>query len=555
MAIINYKTTVNISQHTMYLKMSGILPDAMQDRHIRVQAVFTQRGTQRRFPMEVELDREVGRDEMHDVFLATAKIRLPYVFRVPPKHDVTLTYSLWYGAEEHMLEDQPFPVNREQFSVRDREKRKSRFRYGLYTVCLPFLLLKNYYACGKNMEEAKKKVNAIVYRGSGYSYSPRQKNTDYFAETYQKEVLRNPEVNGRQVLFLSERLPEEGGNLMKLRDVFRKDPDIEVEEFIHIKTVDQLKKKELAECARKCARAKVIILEDFYPQLHSIRERNETRIVQLWHACGAFKTFGHTRADKKGAAPQSSMNHRSYDMVPVSSSAICNIYAEAFAVNPANVLPLGVPRTDDLFLSEERKERKKAVLYGKYPEMKGRRVVLFAPTFRGDGNRDAYYPEEAFDVNRFMEKMPEDVFLIIRHHPFVHQKTNVEGRFRKRVADLTGKDHINDLMLISDLMITDYSSSIFEAAILGLPMLFYAFDEEEYIGSRDFYFGYRSFVPGPVTADQESLETETLKMLSGENSCREETLEIFKKDYLDAIDGQSTKRVAEYIKNTYLTAK
>ena len=187
--------------------------------------------------------------------------------------------------------------------------------------------------------------------------------------------------------------------------------------------------------------------------------------------------------------------------------------------------------------------------------MKGRRVVLFAPTFRGDGNRDAYYPEEAFDVNRFMEKMPEDVFLIIRHHPFVHQKINVEGRSRKRVADLTGQDHINDLMLISDLMITDYSSSIFEAAILGLPMLFYAFDEEEYIGSRDFYFGYRSFVPGPVTADQESLETETLKMLSGENSCREETLETFKKDYLDAIDGQSTKRVAEYIKNTYLTAK
>ena len=71
--------------------------------------------------------------------------------------------------------------------------------------------------------------------------------------------------------------------------------------------------------------------------------------------------------------------------------------------------------------------------------------------------------------------------------------------------DLSTKEHINDLMLISNLLITDYSSSVFEAAILELPMLFYAFDEKEYMDSRDFYFDYDQFTPGSVVADFESL--------------------------------------------------
>ncbi len=98
---------------------------------------------------------------------------------------------------------------------------------------------------------------------------------------------------------------------------------------------------------------------------------------------------------------------------------------------------------------------------------------MFAPTFRGDGNKDAYYPLEAFDVNHFMERQPEDTVLILKNHPFVKQKFTVDAQWQDRVLDLSGEEHINDLMLISNLLITDYSSSVFEAAILELPMLFY----------------------------------------------------------------------------------
>lgn len=127
------------------------------------------------------------------------------------------------------------------------------------------------------------------------------------------------------------------------------EPEVEITTFINTKTVDQLRKKELRDCAFKCATSAVIILEDFYPQLHSIQKRSETKIVQLWHACGAFKTFGLTRMGKQGGAPQTSMNHRNYDLVPVSSDTVRDIYAEAFGISGSKVQALGVPRTDLLF--------------------------------------------------------------------------------------------------------------------------------------------------------------------------------------------------------------
>ena len=299
------------------------------------------------------------------------------------------------------------------------------------------------------------------------------------------------------------------------------------------------------------------MLEDFYPQLHSLTLRPQTKVVQLWHACGVFKTFGYSRLGKTGVAPQSSMNHRNYDLVTVSSEAVRGIYAEAFAITTGKVKALGAPRTDVLF-DQEYKEAKRQELYQKYPQLKGRKVILFAPTFRGDGNKDAYYPEDAFDVNLFMKGFSEDVCCIVKHHPFVHQEIKAGEEYGDRVLDLTGKDHINDLMLISDLLITDYSSSVFEAVLLGVPMLFYAFDKEDYIRSRDFYCDYDSFAPGYVEENFDKMKTMAEKILNHETDSEEETIitakrEQFFHDFLSALDGESTGRIVAYIKGEMLT--
>lgn len=545
---INYRITVNITQKTMKLGFRAKMPDEMQGKRIRVQAVFTQRQVERRFPMEVVIEEgEVG-----DQIRADAEILLPYVFYSPPRHKVNVIFTLWCGAEEICLDDQPFPVQKELFARAEIVRKRNLFKFGLCSLGLPFLLVRDYFKEDKNFIKAAKRANDTVYRISGYNYSARQQNTDYFAARYRKYIAKN-KVNPNQILFLSEREPEKNGNLMLVKKWFEEnEPEVEITTFINTKTVDQLRKKELRDCAFKCATSAVIILEDFYPQLHSIQKRSETKIVQLWHACGAFKTFGLTRMGKQGGAPQTSMNHRNYDLVPVSSDTVRDIYAEAFGISGSKVQALGVPRTDLLF-DWDYEEKKREELYGKYPILKENRVILFAPTFRGDGNKDAYYPSEAFDVNHFMERQPEDTVLILKNHPFVKQKFTVDAQWQDRVLDLSGEEHINDLMLISNLLITDYSSSVFEAAILELPMLFYAFDEKEYMDSRDFYFDYSQFTPGPVVTDFEALCEESAAMLQNIVSANEQAdLKKFRETFLNAVDGCSTERICRKIKTNYI---
>lgn len=545
---INYRITVNITQKTMKLGFRAKMPDEMQGKRIRVQAVFTQRQVERRFPMEVVIEEgEVG-----DQIRADAEILLPYVFYSPPRHKVNVIFTLWCGAEEICLDDQPFPVQKELFARAEIVRKRNLFKFGLCSLGLPFLLVRDYFKEDKNFIKAAKRANDTVYRISGYNYSARQQNTDYFAARYRKYIAKN-KVNPNQILFLSEREPEKNGNLMLVKKWFEEnEPEVEITTFINTKTVDQLRKKELRDCAFKCATSAVIILEDFYPQLHSIQKRSETKIVQLWHACGAFKTFGLTRMGKQGGAPQTSMNHRNYDLVPVSSDTVRGIYAEAFGISGSKVQALGVPRTDLLF-DWDYEEKKREELYGKYPILKENRVILFAPTFRGDGNKDAYYPLEAFDVNHFMERQPEDTVLILKNHPFVKQKFTVDAQWQDRVLDLSGEEHINDIMLISNLLITDYSSSVFEAAILELPMLFYAFDEKEYMDSRDFYFDYSQFTPGPVVTDFEALCEESAAMLQNIVSANEQAdLKKFRETFLNNVDGCSTERICRKIKTNYI---
>lgn len=551
----NYRITVNINQNLMQLGFRCKLPDEMQDKKIRVQAVFSQRQVDRRFPMEVCIEEgEAGAQ-----ILADAKIELPYVFRQPPRHKVNITFALWCGMREWILDDQPFPVQRELFARLEQTGKRNWLTFGCCTIGLPFLIARAWLQENKNLSKAIKKANDTVYRLSGYNYSPRQRHTDYFAAKYEQEVARQKKLVGNQVLFLSERLPEEGGNLQLLRACLEKDPDITVTQFINTHTVDALKKKDLRECAQKCAQARVIILEDFYPQLHRLNIRCDTKVVQLWHACGAFKTFGLTRMGKPGGAPQSSMNHRNYDFVSVSSERIRDIYAEAFAIPTSKVKALGVPRTDVLF-DWERKRKKREELYQKYPFLRDQKIVLFAPTFRGDGNKDAYYPKDAFDLDAFLERMPENTACIVKHHPFVHQPLEIPEKWQNRALDLTGKDHINDLLLITDLLITDYSSSIFEAALLEVPMLFYAFDEQEYMDSRDFYFAYEEMVPGPIEHTFAAMTRKAARMVEGqwtpieedEGTSLPQRMEQFREAFLGALDGQSTERIAKYIKGNYL---
>ena len=493
------------------------------------------------FPLETSFEENKSGEY---VLVGRNTIILPYVFlNEAGDEKVEVRVELFQGGSRKAI-GEPFYLDSKYF-VKPQMNETGRFaeiRWIAALLLLPVAVITSFLA-GNKGRNALKKANQYIKRWTGISFSLREFKTDYLKKQYEKSLSLPVKTNN--VLFLSERKVEKGGNLALVYDELKNNKNLIITSFLKTKTVDRLSFKELRESARLMAEAGCIVLEDFYPQLHALDLRKETKVIQLWHACGAFKAFGFSRLHKPGGPEEESKNHRNYYKVFVSGEKMIPYYSEAFAIPEENVLPLGTPRTD-IFFDEAYKEQIFTELFNQFPVFRGKRIILFAPTFRGQGNKDAYYPDSSFSVETFMKDMPEDVILIIKQHPFVKNTINIPQEYKDRVFDLSKKISINDLLFITDVLITDYSSSVFEAALLDIPMVFYVFDEDSYRKDRDFYEDFDSFIPGLKAENQDELKKQTLICLDNEKALTYDTTE-FKETFLSSIDGNSTKRITEYL--------
>lgn len=341
------------------------------------------------------------------------------------------------------------------------------------------------------------------------------------------------------ILFVSSRRDDLTGNIAYVNDVLQQ-KNAKVLFWLVPGKTKYIKFSKVFALAYGIAKSKVVVVDDFTPVLNDIWALKHCKLVQLWHACGAFKTFGFSRVGKDGGPNQTSRNHRNYDYAMVSSSEICRHYAEGFGIDVKKVLPLGVPRTDDFFIPAY-KENIRNKIYKEYPMLKDKKVIMFAPTFRGNGAGSAGYPFERFDIEALLENLDDDYMVIVKHHPFVTESHPVPKSLKDKVLDLSKESEINDLLFITDLLITDYSSVIFEASLLNIPMLFYAFDLEEYTVTRDFYYPFKDFVPGKIVRNMEQIKQAILK-----KDYELEKVEKFKYRFFDDFDGKSSERIADF---------
>lgn len=291
------------------------------------------------------------------------------------------------------------------------------------------------------------------------------------------------------------------------------------------------------------ATSKVVLVDDFVKTIYSVPRRSDNYLIQVWHACGAFKTFGFSRLGKPGGQKQGSYAHRNYDYCTVSSKEICKFYAEGFGLSLEKVVATGVPRTD-IFFSSRYKEKVRADFYDKYPHLKNKKIILFAPTFRGNGKKTGYYPQERFDFVKLFEKLNGEYAIIIKHHPFVNNKVEIPEKYLNDIIDMSENEELNDLLFVTDILITDYSSVVFEASLLDIPMLLYAFDLQSYISTRGFYYEYDDLVPGKIVSNMSQLE-EAIE----NNDFEEYKIEGFKKRFFDELDGRAGYRVASLIED------
>ncbi|MEV6298138.1 CDP-glycerol glycerophosphotransferase family protein [Actinoplanes sp. NPDC051861] len=170
------------------------------------------------------------------------------------------------------------------------------------------------------------------------------------------------------------------------------------------------------------------------------------------------------------------------------------------------MLEIGYPRNDVLFAEGEKRDAVIADVRSRIGLPEGKKVVLYAPTWRDDEyyTGGQYKITMMLDLDAARERLGDDHVLLIRRHPNVVDE--IRGAGNGFVYDVSTYPDMADLLAITDVLITDYSSVMFDFASTGRPMLFFTYDLENYRDNlRGFYFDFEAEAPGPLLATSDEV--------------------------------------------------
>ena len=382
----------------------------------------------------------------------------------------------------------------------------------------------------------KKKFNAKKRK---YAFRYLQKMYDHYRKKYKN--------NKKTVLFLYEANYNMASNLKAVEKRLRErgiDKEYTILEYAWV--ADMPSVYTLSErinnqktLMKYLAMANIIFVDNYVPAFTRVRlDLENTTIINLWHAGIGFKAVGYSRWGHL-AASAPFLAHRVYTYGACGSRQVSHVFAEAWGINPERVLPTGMPRMDK-YLDNTHREEKTKELYEQFPMCKGKKVILFAPTFRGNNHPDAHYPFEIMDFDKLYELCGDEYVVLFKLHPWISDPVPLE-QYSDKFLDVTSYPDINNLFYITDLLITDYSSCIYEFSLMHKPMLFFAFDEMQYSISRGFHHDYRLAAPGKVCNTFDELLT-AIKNKDFEF----EKVEQYIKRNFDVIDSNSADRVIDW---------
>ena len=286
--------------------------------------------------------------------------------------------------------------------------------------------------------------------------------------------------------------------------------------------------------AKKLAESRYVFLNDNFMPMAKLNFSPEATVIQLWHAEGAFKKFGISAPLPDEIIRREKACSEKLDHIICSSRNVAPLYAEAFGTDISKVLPLGSPRVDELLAECDISSLRKT-FDEKHPECRGKKLILYAPTFREDPEKDSALLSH-INAEKFNTELGGEYRLLIKLHPQINSASPVKG-----TTDVT-KEDIGMLTHICDMVITDYSSVCMDFALLMKPCIFFAFDLEEYEKERSFYFDYESYVPGKVAKNFDGV----IEAIKNPRSS-EEKLQSFREFNFDYFDCGNAKRIFDAV--------
>lgn len=278
-----------------------------------------------------------------------------------------------------------------------------------------------------------------------------------------------------------------------------------------------------------------------------LRKSPRTRFLQTWHGT-PLKKMQHDVENMLGRdakyQDRAARLTGYWDALVSASPYATASFRSAFRYD-GPILERGYPRNDVFSWpgAQERVDRVRARL-GLLDDP--RRVVLYAPTFRDDARDGVHWRHDlALDLALLRERLGEHVVLLVRFHQLVRDQLPTEWFDSDFVVDASRYPDVQELLMASDVLVTDYSSLFFDFAALGRPMVFFAYDLERYRDQlRGFYLDYDSQVPGPIVTTNDEL-ADVLANLDTVWEPYADKLAAFRRTYGPLDDGGASDRVLD----------
>lgn len=283
------------------------------------------------------------------------------------------------------------------------------------------------------------------------------------------------------------------------------------------------------------ATSKVVLADDYIIPISILKHKKETTFIEICHGISNIKKFGYQTLKKESGRGEKMAKlmkmHKGYDYLISTSPETSKFYSEAFDMPLSKIVNIGNPKIDYILGIKKYKNK----VLKKYPHLKDKPVILYISTFRT-------YDDDY--LKNFSKYAPTDKYNVIVHiHPIAylyHPNIDKEVTNDKiyRCKDFSSQE----LLSVADICITDYSSFIFECAILEKPTYLYVNDYDKYIEKNGLNVDLKKELAGCVFKDPKELFKNIDK-----GNYNYSTIKKFKEKYVKNCDGKATKNMSDFL--------
>ncbi|MDR4994896.1 CDP-glycerol glycerophosphotransferase family protein [Bacillus altitudinis] len=300
----------------------------------------------------------------------------------------------------------------------------------------------------------------------------------------------------------------------------------------------------LIQCIYTMFKSKVVVTDNYFLMTSVLRKRPSTTCIQVWHANGALKKFGLEDASNSERSPRDIKRFKrvyaSFDYIVTGSDHMREIFKSSFGVNDERFLPTGIPMTDVYY-----DQRRPSLKPNDFPKEK--KILLYAPTYRDFAMDGLVLP---FTKEQLQTELNGDYILLVKLHPAVKHlaKAETDDEWIFDVSD----QPLYPLLCSCDVLITDYSSIVFEYALLEKPVLFFTYDLDTYREKRGLVDQYEDIIPRKACVTRDMLLKDLLHLNESDPLKR---IKTFAKEWNQYSKGTSSEQLLFFIEQQLLHKK